>query len=85
MRVGRLSIHSRSGSMGRFAAWAYETGYWRWALYWMPTPRGFAVARERGAMGNVYPHFGMSVFTPFGTLRLATQPAMPGMKKAATQ
>lgn len=82
MRIGRLDIHAPRGSMGSVAAWCYETGYWRWALYWMPTPRGLGVSRSRSVTGSIYPHFGASVVTPFGTLRLATQPPMPGMKKA---
>lgn len=82
MRLGRLNLHPPRGSMGYIAGWEYETGYWRWALYWMPSPRGLVIIRSRSATGSIYHHFGASLVTPFGTLRLATQPAMPGMKKA---
>lgn len=82
MRIGRLDFHAPQGSMGCIAAWSYETGYWRWALYWMPTPRGFGVRRALSITGSQYPYFGGHIITPFGTLHLATQPAMPGMKKA---
>ena len=80
MRLGRLRITAPRGSMGCVASWSYVTGYWRWALYWQPKPRGFLVRRARNAMGGVYPHFGMEALTPFGCLILATQPAMPSMK-----
>ena len=82
MRIGRLNVHTPQGSMGCIAGWSYETGYWRWALYWDPLQRGFGASRARSVTGSIYPHFGCNVITPLGTLRLATQPAMSSMKKA---
>lgn len=82
MKLYRLRINRPQGSMGCFAAWAYVTGYWRWALYWQATPKGLWLARSKSVTGKNYPRFGGSLLTPFGTLTLATQPRMDGMKKA---
>lgn len=81
MRLGRLDIHEPRGSMGCFASWSYRrTGYWRWALYWDRGQRGFVLSRARSVTGSVYPHFGCSLVTPLGAIRLATQPAAKGLR-----
>lgn len=80
MKIGRFKIHPPHGSMGCIAEWSYVTGYWRWALYWSSACKGFGIQRTKNITGSNYPHFGLSVLTPLGTLRLATQPPMPSMK-----
>ena len=74
MRLGRLEITKPRGSMGCFAAWQYETGYWRWALYWRRHPyRRFKISRARSI------HRGLDVTLPWGELTVLVQPFMAGM------
>lgn len=73
MTINRLWVGRPSalrGNMPCFASWRYANGYWRWALYWSREERGFGFRRARSLTGN----FGCYVATPFGTIRLATQP-----------
>lgn len=74
MKLGKLRINKPKGSMGCFAAWQRENGYWRWALYFETKIKGWKIYRSRSATGSIFPHFGGGVTTPFGTIRLATQP-----------
>jgi hypothetical protein len=76
VRIGRLEITKPRGSMGCFAAWQYETGYWRWAMYWRSYPyRRFGIGRGRSI------HRSIEAITPWGELTLVIQPFMAGMAR----
>ena len=101
MRIGRLFIgavrtnHSR-GPEYVVASWAYETGYWRWALFWTVAngwreafrlPR-FGPCKEQGT--KWFGYWGVTSFSgwlilPFaGMFALSTQPPMPSMIRRRT-
>lgn len=80
MTIGSLWVgnpKTLGGNMPCFASWRHRNGYWRWALYWFSDERGLNFYRARSVTGAYFPHFGCSLVTPLGTLRLATQPPWP--------
>ena len=77
MRIGNLEITKPTGSMGCIAGWVHPGGYWRWALYWNPRIKGLGWLNVKPVAGPRYRCFGGELLTPFGTLRIATQPPWP--------
>lgn len=94
MKIGRLFLGmARTNEMAyrnyTVASWAYETGYWRWAMWWAP----FASWRKAVCLPRIGP--GMASGTkwsvgtmvsfwfvvPFiGSFSVTTQPRMDSMK-----
>lgn len=101
MRIGRLSIGLfRTSEMHctRFiiASWAYETGYWRWCLDWLP-PKSWRDALclprispswasgTRWFASKSWTSIACGVRLPLvGGFALHTQPPFEAMKYSAT-
>ena len=93
MNIGRLFIGASrtNDSRGRtfvVASWAYETGYWRWAIYWS-APHGWREAFRLPRLGPCkemgtkwFGYWGITSFSGWivlpilGEFVLSTQPPM---------
>ena len=94
MRIGRLFLGaSRTNEMSchryTVASWSYETGYWRWAIWWTKP----ATLRELFRVPRIGPGMaggtrwsvgamasGWAVLPVLGSLSFTTQPLMESMK-----
>lgn len=94
MKIGRLflGIRRTSEMASRnytIAVWAYETGYWRWAVWWSPPTSWrnlFRIPRIRPSMNSgrcwrVGGHVSFWWVVPIlGNFQFSTQPRMDSMK-----
>lgn len=100
MRIGRLFIGAqRTSEMHSvnysIASWTYQTGYWRWAIFWSP-PKSWRAAFCLPRMGPSWASGTRWFISPrwtsigcwlrlplIGGLSLHTQPAFEAMKYPA--